>query len=374
MEPVVRVPTDAPLKAGAIDSRVRNRFALAGLVSVGAWVLLRILAPGSEIPWSGAMISAAERMAEAEEAVSRHCRDNGIEVDPGVDPNGTCLVGPDMTELFTTSGQLEAKRTTTNPDMAGLLVHLLGEAGVGAGDTVAVGASGSFPALLVATGVAVEALDATPITILSMGASAHGATRPEFHLLDLHDLLVRGGFFGKEPAAVSLGGRGDRGDGFDPAFRDRLAGELRASGLPFILEPDLPSNLSRRLEIYGGPDAFVNIGGAEANLGVSPRVLSIRPGLSTDLAAELDLPSQAERGVLFQMASQDVPVIHLLHVQGLTLRYGLAWDPIPLPAPGTTVLRDATRGKGLSFWILTVAFFGVLGLLAFGDLGKLRSA
>jgi poly-gamma-glutamate system protein len=320
------------------------------------------------------MISAAQTMAKASEAVARHCRENGIVVDPGVDPNQTCLVGPDMTELFTTPGQLEAKRTTTNPDMAGLLVHLLDQAGVGAGDTVAVGASGSFPALLVATVVAVEALEAIPVTILSLGASAHGATRPGFHLLDLYDLLVNQGFFGEEPAAASLGGRGDRGDEFDPAFRDRLSVELRASGVPFLLEPDLTSNVFRRLDIYGWPAAFVNIGGAEANLGVSPRVLSVRPGLSTDLASEVDLPPEPERGVLFQMASRQVPVIHLLHVQGLTLRYGLAWDPIPLPAPGTTVLRDEAKGKGLAFWILTLVFFGTLGLLAFGDLGRLRSA
>jgi poly-gamma-glutamate system protein len=343
-----------------INGRTRVRFLLAGLVSLIAWIALRAFAPGPAIPWTPAMLSAAERMAEATQAVASFCEAVGIEIDATGDPNGTCLVGPDMTDLFTTSGQLEAKRTTTNPDMAGLLTHLLEEAGVGAGDTVAVGASGSFPSLLLATVVATEALGATPVTILSLGASAHGATRPEFHLLDLFELLRREGYLRTPAAAVSLGGRGDVGGEFDPAFRDRLSTQLRASGIPFLFDPDLPSNVARRMEIYGSPVAFVNVGGAEANLGVSPRILDVPPGL----AGELALPPEDQRGVLFQMAAAGVPVIHLLHVQGLTLRFGLAWDPIPLPSPGSTGLEDGRGGKGGLFWLLTALYFGILGVLA----------
>jgi len=306
------------------------------------------------------MLSAAERMAEAMEVVASHCESVGIEIDADLDPNVTCLVGPDMTELFTTSGQLGAKRTTTNPDMAGLITYLLKEAGVGAGETVAVGASGSFPSLLLATVVATEALGATPVTIFSLGASAHGATRPGFHLLDLYELLRREGFFLTPAAAVSLGGRGDVGGEFDSAFRDRLSSQLRASGIPFLFNPDLPTNVARRMEIYGSPTAFVNVGGAEANLGISPRILDVPAGLTS----ELELPPEVERGVLFQMAAAGVPVIHLLHIQGLTLRYGLAWDPIPLPSPGSTVLEDGHGGKGVRFWALTVLYFGLLSFLA----------
>ena len=48
------------------------------------------------------------------------------------------------------------------------------------------------------------------------------------------------------------------------------------------------------MEIYGSPAAFVNVGGAEANLGISPRILDVPPGLSE----ELELPPEEERGVL----------------------------------------------------------------------------
>jgi hypothetical protein len=36
-------------------------------------------------------------------------------------------------------------------------------------------------------------------------------------------------------------------------------------------------------------------------------------------------------GVVFAMAKRHIPVIHLLHIKGLVLKYGLPWDPTPLP-------------------------------------------
>jgi poly-gamma-glutamate system protein len=258
-------------------------------------------------------------------------------------------------------GQLEAKRTTITPDVAGLLVHLLSEAGVGEGDRVAVGASGSFPALLVATLTAVEALGAEPVTILSLGASSFGATRPAFHLMDLYELLEAGGFVSTPVAAVSLGGSGDVGAEFDAAFREGLLRELLEGDVLVLQDPDLRSNVAERMALYGISAAFVNIGGAEVNLGISPRVLNVPPGL----VDHLDLPPVNQRGVLFEMASRGVPVIHLLHVRGLALRYGLPWDPLPLPEAVTTRFSDAQKGKNLWFWLLTGAYLGALALVAF---------
>ena len=58
--------------------------------------------------------------------------------------------------------------------------------------------------------------------------------------------------------------------------------------------------------------------------------------LAVEKLLDIEAPPLPDRGVLFEMAAQGTPVIHLLHVRGLALRYGLPWDPIPLPAPGTT--------------------------------------
>ena len=112
--------------------------------------------------------------------------------------------------------------------------------------------------------------------------------------------------------------------------------------------------------------AFVNVGGAEANLGINPRILFVPPGLAENLG---DLPPENDRGVLFEMASRGIPVIHLLHVRGLALRYGLPWDPFPLPEAGSTRFRDAQGGKDFPFWLLTMGYFGALAAVAFS--GKL---
>jgi poly-gamma-glutamate system protein len=312
------------------------------------------------------MREAARTMGSALAAVREHCRVMGIPVEGGADPNGTCLIGPEQTELFTSLGDPEAKRTTTDPDAAGLLVYLLAQAGVGDGDRVAVGASGSFPGGMIAALVAVEALGAVPVPSLSLGASSFGATRPDFNLLDLYQLLERGGFVSVPPAAVSLGGSRDVGGEFDPGFRESLLRELRSTGLRVLEIPGLRENVAERMALYGSVAAFVNVGGADASIGTSPLILNLPAGLvgGGDWGGPIDLPSEDQRGVLFEMLARGVPVLHLLHVRGLALRYGLPWDPIPLPEPGSTPFRDAHRGKGTAFWLLTLGYLCALALLA----------
>lgn len=358
------------------DPRLTARLVAAASVSLLAWIAADMLAPREALEWSPQMRAAAGRMHEALDIVRRHHEAAGPPLDLRRDPNRTGMIGPEYSELFTTLGQLEAKRTTTNPDMAALLAHLLDRAGVRRGDTIAVGASGSFPALLVATVAAAEAIGAHPVTILSLGASSYGATDPDFDLLDLHRLLTDDVGIGPAPAAVSLGGARDVGQDFEPATRDRLAARVGASGVPLVREPDLVRNVKRRMEIYlGGPApvaatrderptagriaAFVNIGGAEANVGVSPTILGIRPGLVDDLV----LPPAGQRGALHEMAERGVRVIHLLNVRALTVRHGLPWDPAPLPEPGTTALRREAPAPEPALWVVAGVWLAALVIL-----------
>jgi poly-gamma-glutamate system protein len=348
-----------------IDRRLKHRIIAAGIASLLAWLLLQAISPRRSIAWSEEMREASQRMERAITAVARYHETARVPVDESLDPNRTGLIGPEYSPLFTTLGQLEAKRTTTNPDVAGLVVHLLARAGVSAGDTIALGCSASFPALMIAALAAAEAMGVHPVTILSLGASAYGATRPELNLLDIHDLLLNEGILTTAPAAVSLGGEGDVGADFDLAFRESLLRQIEGSGVPLVHDPDLRGNVARRMAIYLGEPggrvaAFVNIGGADANLGTSPLVLRVEPGLNTDLA----LPPPAQRGVLFEMAARGVPVIHLLHIRGLALRYGLPWDPMPLPEPGTSRLQDDAGAREWRFWLITAVYFASLGLIA----------
>ena len=56
------------------------------------------------------------------------------------------------------------------------------------------------------------------------------------------------------------------------------------------------------------------------------------------------------------MAAAGVPVIHLLNVKGLCERYGLPWDPRPLPAPGGRPLYRRASSSSLPFVALTVVY------------------
>ncbi len=307
----------------------------AGLVSLNVYLLVQSLAPPQPLLYSDTTLEAAQTMAKAVALIGRHCDQAGIAIDSTTDPNHTGLVGPAHSDLATTPGNLEAKRTTTNPNMAGLIVHLLHQAGVVAGDTVAVGSSASFPGLLVAVLAATRAMGVHPVVILSLGASSYGGTRLDFNLLDIYELLLRERIFQFAPAAVSLGGEQDVAAELGPDVRDRLIRRIKEHGISFIYEPDLQQNVSRRVRIYqegshgGRISAFINIGGNYANLGISELVLSVKPGLNT----RMEIPAKLERGVFFEMAARGIPCIHLLHIKGLASAYGLPWDPTPLPMP-----------------------------------------
>ena len=213
-----------------LDRRFRYRIIAAGVLSLVAWVTLQVTSPPATVVWSAEMLEAANRMQRAIAVTAEYCDSAGIAVDGSLDLNHTCMIGPEYTPLFTTLGQLEAKRTTVNPDVAALIIHLLDQAGVEAGDTVAVGASASFPALLIATQAAVEAMHVHPKIVLSLGASSYGATRPEFNLLEIHELLLRENVLVTPAVAVSLGGEADTGAEFDPALRAGLARQIEAYG------------------------------------------------------------------------------------------------------------------------------------------------
>jgi len=315
------------------------------------------------------MVRAAEIMAAAERTLLECREQKGLSPDAATDPNKTGLVGVETSPISTSLGNLEAKRTTTNPNCAGLVVRLLKEAGVKEEEAIAVGASSSFPGLALAVLSASKAMDLDALLICSLGASQWGANDPRFSWLDIYGCIGGGAGAGGRIIALSVGGEGDTGLDVSVEGRRFLLGEIRKSGFPLIEEPDLRRNVELRYKLYkeNAPGkriaAFVNIGGSWANLGTDASVLGLKPG-STRVR---DIPPPERRGMIQEMARRGVPVIHLLNIKGLAARYGLPWDPSPLPRPGEgDVFRRSPGSNPLVMTLMgAYLFLAILALALF---------
>ena len=319
------------------------------------------------------MIKASEIMREAISTLSMCLAEKNQEINQEFDINGTGLIGFENSPITTTLGSLEAKRTTTNPNMGALIVHLLYEAGVRESDAVAVGASGSFPALIVAVMSAAKAMSVNPIIICSLGASQWGANRPDFHFLKMLDCLSSAGIFDFRLAAVSLGGERDVGEGMSNEARDLLISDIEDSGILFIQEENLPANVRTKMQIYekhaakNGIKGFINIGGSWSNIGTSSEILNLKPGL----VKIKKIPPVESRGLVFEMANRLIPVVHLLYIQGLIEFYGLPWDPAPLPEVGKgRVYQKIVQDHPLSLLLAAVYLCVMAFLLAWFKITK----
>jgi len=135
------------------------------------------------------MIKASQNMSTALNAV-KNCRlEKGIEVNSEFDINQTAIIGKENSPITTSVGNLKAKRTTTNPNFAGLMVKLLHESGVKSGDSITVEASGYFLGLVLSVFSAARAMVHKVIFILSLGDCQWGANELDFHVQEIHGCL-----------------------------------------------------------------------------------------------------------------------------------------------------------------------------------------
>jgi poly-gamma-glutamate system protein len=339
------------------------------LVSLAIFILSRFIPHLAESVKDRDMLKASMIMAQAIQAL-RDCPERGGGAAFNKDDlNRTGLIGLETSSLTTSLGNLEAKRTSTNPNFAGLVVHLLKKAGIERGDTIAVGASSSFPAMIVATLSAAKALELRPLVINSLGASQWGANNPEFTWLEMSQCLQRAGVFDVSPLATALGGENDTGMDMTEEERTLLVEKIKKRGQALLELPDLAMNVRTRMKIYEDGagaariKAFVNIGGSWANLGTDSVVLKLKPGLND----RIEIPMPLRRGVIHEMVLRKIPVIHLLFMKGLAEQFGLPWDPVPLPKPGDGRLYERRQNPSALFAGLAGLYFLLVtaGLLVF---------
>jgi poly-gamma-glutamate system protein len=292
------------------------------MAAIGAVVRPGWLAPPpSEAPGDveEAASSAEARWRSAVDAIATA---RGVAADDA-------LIGSEMSPMVTTLGELEAKRVSVSPAWPRAFVREFHRAGLRRGDVVAASFSGSFPGLNLAVMSASQAMGLDLVAVSSVTASSWGATDPGFTWPEIEARLAAAGLLRRATVAVSAGGDGDRALDLDDEGRSlardiaaRSAGRLQAR----LIEPaDFEASIRARLDAFdaaraGRPfAAFVNVGGTEAALGRSTAILKVQNGW----LGKQPFDSSSGRGLVARMVEQGVPVLHVLNVRDLAIRWGV---------------------------------------------------
>lgn len=273
---------------------------------------------------------AVRLMHGCEAAILAAKKERGIAIDRKNDPDVCGLIGPQFTLITTDRGSQSAKSLAAHPNFAAAVTDMLERAGVGRGDLVAVGMTGSLPGLNLAVLSACAAIGAEPIVISSVGSSMFGATDPEMTWLDMEDVLTKRAGLRCHSSAASLGGGGDIGRGLSPQGRQLLTDAIRRNGVKLLDSESLLDAVRERVELYDRDSllrhkkiaAYINVGGGLASLGGAPNARLIPSGLTLRLE-ERNYPN---RGVLNIFAERGVPIIHLLEVEKLARVAGVTDD------------------------------------------------
>ncbi|MBA4311228.1 MAG: hypothetical protein C0417_01220 [Chlorobiaceae bacterium] len=310
-------------------------------------------------------LEASQLSLVAMQAIKHHIEGLGIKIDKQNDPNSTGLIGQENTLITSDRGVVTSKILSTNPNYAAAFVDMLIKAKIKKHSIVAVGMTGSFPAWNISFLAACKVMEIEPIIISSVGASDWGANIPNMTWIDMEELLRSKAIMPFKSVAASIGGGSDNGRGLSPQGRDLIKDAIKRNNIPLVSENALENNINKRMEIYkaeskGKPIAgYINIGGGVASVGGSQNTRLIPPGLTQHLAVK-NFPVRA---VINQMAEQGMPVINLLEVEKIALKYGFpveVTEVTPKLGEGPLFFKDRYSVSNTIF--LTI----LLGVIVFG--------
>lgn len=287
----------------------------------------------------------------------------GLPINSDVDPMESGIIGLPMTKVTSNTGVLEAKQTSVNPNFAAAVLHELKRARVKPGQRVALGVSGSFPALNVAVYAAVLQLRLVPVIITSASGSQFGANLPEFTWLEMEAALHKQGIFPFRSVAGSLGGIQDRAVGMSREGRKILEETILKGGLRYIRPRSLDDSVEQRMRIYhdttgagAGYAAYINIGGGSASVGTTLGKHLFRPGLNRTAPRARGVPDS----VMLRFARSGVPVIHISSIDKLATRFGLPAQPRYMPRVGE---GQVFYREEYNRWLAAGALLGILAAL-----------
>ena len=273
---------------------------------------------------AGKMEQAVELAEKWFRVVEDVKQEKGIYSDSRTKIKFSGLIGDDFTVSTTTLGSLEAKEIAANPEFAALIVRFLSDARVDSAGRVGIILSGSFPSLSISALAAVQTLGADAVVISSLGASMYGANQGEATWIDMEKWLNERGGLNFSSELVTLGGEGDAGKGIIKEGIDLLTAAAQRNNIILYLPASLQESLSKKMKLLmeTGCDLLINIGGNQSSVGACIHSSSIPNGFHTSFKTCTD----NERGIIARMAEMKIPVVHLVNIKNLALKFGLLSD------------------------------------------------
>ena len=341
-----------PEGASQVQRALVAALAITGLVAVERF-------PSEERqPHYAEKTLAARTAKEAMDVIRDASEKRGLPYLAKTDPTGSRLIGKVLSPITSGSGSLVSKQTTVNPNFAAVIVQWLKDLGIKSGDVVAVGLSGSFPAMNIAVYSAMHQLGVEPIIISSTAASQWGANNPGFTWLDMESLLRKHEVFPYKSVAASLGGVGDEAIGLTERGHKLLNRAIERNEIPGIgaVQPEktprvnenaeeIPPELApidqnrvrERMRVYyeNAGDrpirAYVNVGGGTVSVGTKVGKRKFSPGVNRRPPKGID---EMPPSVLGAFLESGVPAIHATRMIDLAEEYGLEIAPRRIPEVG----------------------------------------
>ena len=344
-----------PEGASQVQRAVVAALAIVGLVAV------EVFPSEEQQPHYAEKMLAARKAQEALEVIHQASERRGLSLRLKTDPSGSRMIGEVLSPITSGSGSLVSKQTSVNPNFGAVVVEWLKELRVKPGDVVAVGLSGSFPAMNVAVYSALHELGIEPIIISSTAASQWGANDPNFTWLDMEAVLRKNEVFPYKSVAASLGGVGDDAIGLSKRGRRMLERAIERNQIPMLAELDdgkPPEPVAQENTEEPGPSlalvdedrvrermrvyyekagdrpikAYVNVGGGTVSVGTKVGKRKFNPGVNARPPKGIeDMPPS----VLGAFLESGVPGIHVTRIIDLAEQYGLEIAPRATPEVGT---------------------------------------
>jgi poly-gamma-glutamate system protein len=347
--------------------------ALAALAAVGIVLLFVVEHFPLEVRQDD-FVQKAEAARRAQAAFSLLKQERlrrGIPIDLEIDPAQTGMIGQLGTEITTSTGNLASKRTSANPNIAGLVVQYFRRLGLERGDVVAVGCSGSFPGLNVAVLAAADTLGLEPLVISSVTSSDFGANVPSFMWPDMEQVLQAQGGWHVRSLAASVGGVEDQAIGLSASGQALAKAAIERTGVRELSPKSFDESLRLRMAVYdeaarGRPvAAYVNVGGGAVSVGRSRGKATYKPGINRPG------PTPPVDSIIGRFLSRGVPVVHLTQIRTLAAESGLPVDPTRPQEVGT---GELFRHREPNRWLAVFALGGYLGALYWVGLRARRRA